>query len=228
MSQHRMMSANTPLSFRKSLDVANVSTNNLAILFLAIGNPSNQFAGTRHNVGKWAIEKMATEAWPDFSPFSHDKYLGSVATSRSDKSAHAHVVLAKTKATFMNISGPVVAKAWQKFKKENAVNNPCLVVLHDELQVPLGKVQIRRRNTSARGHNGLRSIDKTMGNDYTKLAIGINKKSGSNVADYVLAKFNPSEQRILEVDTMPLLMDIMEQMVAGKHVMDKFVGKQGT
>lgn len=190
------------------------------ILFVSLGNPS-EYAGTRHNVGHWALEKMAQEAWPDFSGFSLAKHLGSVATSQSNNENHSNVLLAKTTGTYMNVLGPVVSKVWNKFKQQHSGLDPCLVVLHDELQVPLGKVQVRRRNTSARGHNGLRSIDKLMGNNYTKLAIGIGKAPGSYVAGYVLSKFKPDEKRVLETVTMPLLMDIMDKMVVGKHIYDK-------
>ncbi|KAM9923026.1 hypothetical protein OXX59_005435 [Metschnikowia pulcherrima] len=224
MLLHRTLHRSANFTFHNFLHTSSSGPVYPPVLFVALGNPSPQYDGTRHNVGQWAIEKMASEAWPHFAPFTN-KQLGPLLTSHSPESTHTHVVLAKTTGTYMNISGPPVAKAWQKFKqqisRQNLGQEPCLVILHDELQVPLGKVQIRRRNTSARGHNGLRSIDKVMGNNYTKLAIGIGKAPSDNVADYVLSKFKPDERKVLETVTMPLLMDIMEQMAEGRHVHDK-------
>ncbi|OBA20183.1 peptidyl-tRNA hydrolase [Metschnikowia bicuspidata var. bicuspidata NRRL YB-4993] len=205
---------------RKSFGTSLVAKQHPPILFLGLGNPAD-YNATRHNVGHWAIEKMAVEAWPDFGTLASSKQFGSIALSESGDAQRANAVLAKTTGTYMNVLGPVVAKAWNKFKQQHAGRDPCLVILHDELQVPLGKAQVRRRGTSPRGHNGLRSVDKLMGNNYTKLAIGIGKAPGSDVADYVLSKFKKEERQVLENTTMPLLMDIMQSMVKGKHVYDK-------
>lgn len=131
-----------------------------------------------------------------------------------------NVTLAKSTDSYMNLQGSPIGRAWQKFQHDHK-GQPCeLVIVHDEIQVALGKVQIRRKRTSARGHNGLRSIDRAVGNEYTKIAVGIGKPAG-DVADYVLSKFDRAQLEVLETITVPRVMEIVEEMAQGKHLQAK-------
>lgn len=191
------------------------------VLVVGIGNPVPAYDGTRHSVGHLVLDEMVNSYWTEFGPFRESKLNPQFHSSKSVVGDHTNVHLAKSHTSYMNVSGGPVSKLWKKFQQHQK-NQPAMVVVHDELQVPLGKIQIRRRNTSARGHNGLRSIDQTMGSGYIKLAIGIGKPPATMlVSDFVLSKFKPDEKAILMSETMPKVALAMAQISAGKHVFDK-------
>lgn len=100
----------------------------------------------------------------------------------------------------MNLSGHAVIPAWRKLPHDTVH-----VVLHDELNISLGKVQYRKPGTSFRGHNGIRDIIKMKGDDkFDKLGIGIDRPDSRDpkiVADYVLSKFTDAEMRILQYES---------------------------
>lgn len=168
-------------------------------------------------MGHWILDEVREKYWSEFANFSGS---GGIETAAASSGDHNNVLLAKSVKSYMNLQGKPISKLWQKYNR----NNACLVVVHDELQLPLGKVQIRRRNTSARGHNGLRSIDGAMGNDYTKIAIGIGKPAAKHilVSDYVLSKLTNDELQILREVAVPRVVTILEEMSRGKHIHERY------
>lgn len=188
-----------------------------AILFAAIGNPVPQYAGTRHNVGVWALDEVvkAREDSPSFltSPRFRDFSVS--------EPPDLNCIFLKSTKSYMNLQGKPVLKAWLEFKKAYANYSTALVILHDEIQIPLGKIQVRRQNTSARGHNGLRSIDKAIGPTYTKIGIGVGKPENVPVDKHVLSKFSSDELDILREKSMPQVLRIIEEMLGGKHIYEK-------
>lgn len=114
----------------------------------------------------------------------------------------------------MNISGPAVAGAWKTFLSSTSSSSsagrangqlagePRLVVLHDELEAPLGAVRVRPGDVSPKGHNGLKSIRDAMpGARYTRIGIGIGRpesRSADVVAGYVLRKMSREERGRIE------------------------------
>lgn len=187
--------------------------------FLSLGNPSPKYDGTRHNVGSWVLDEMQSQHWTEFSEFGlsgTNQFLRSTLQS----GPHSNVALVKSVGALMNIQGRSV----EAYCKRNP-NRGRLIVVHDELQIPLGQVQVRRRNTSARGHNGLRSVDKAIGNDYTKIGIGIGRPQGTmTVTDFVLGKFTPDELAVLRDDAMPQVVMIFEAMCKGEYINDRYNG----
>jgi PTH1 family peptidyl-tRNA hydrolase len=122
----------------------------------------------------------------------------------------------------MNTSGPAVNKAWNAFQKDLSPEerrDAVLVVVHDELELPLGKVKVKTGGTH-RGHNGLRSCHEAIGKDkYTRLAIGIDRpesRDPQDVANYVLRKIGRQEKEVLEGkagwDTVKALQEIGKKM----------------
>lgn len=97
--------------------------------------------------------------------------------------------------SLMNIQGVPVRNIVKLLGKDKTV-----LVVHDELQKDIGTVQLRGPGTSARGHNGLKSIDNVLGKGYHKLSVGIGRPvSGKkSVSDYVLSKFTVTELAQLE------------------------------
>lgn len=194
------------------------------VMMASLGNPEPQYAGTRHNVGHWALQQLAEDYWTGFTPFSQIKGIphGHCSVPTSAGPHLANVFLFRSIYAYMNRQGDPISKTWAKVRAQHkSTHLPALVVVHDELQVPLGKFQIRRQNTSARGHNGLRSVDSLVGRGYTKVAIGIGKPApGHNIADYVLRQFSDEEMHVLASDVMPRLAGVLAEMAQGEHIYD--------
>jgi PTH1 family peptidyl-tRNA hydrolase len=107
----------------------------------------------------------------------------------------------------MNASGSAVRDAWRQFLRESPTSSakvePKLVVLHDELEAPLGAVVVRSGTVSAKGHNGLKSIQAHLGKDvsWSRIGIGIGRPSSRDpevVSAYVLGKMSPQERGKIE------------------------------
>ena len=149
-------------------------------LVAGLGNPGPRYNGTRHNVGFDVIDELARRARIDF------------------ESAPAEALIAKWRAfdallmkplTFMNLSGQAVGELARYFKIEVG---DVLVVL-DEVQLPLGKLRARARG-SAGGHNGLKSVIEHLGSEVARLRIGVGRgDSRRDLADHVLARFDKDE-----------------------------------
>lgn len=102
----------------------------------------------------------------------------------------------------MNVSGAGVAAAWRQFQKESRGEPTRLVVVHDELELGLGQVKVKSGTASAKGHNGLKSINGLLnGNDYTRIGVGIGRpesREPDTVAAYVLRKMSGVEKSKIE------------------------------
>lgn len=113
----------------------------------------------------------------------------------------------------MNVQGKPIQKHFRKFSSDSQ-----LLILHDELQVELGKFQIRKPGTSARGHNGLKSINLTVGNHYWKVGVGIGRpqtlEKTSDVLNYVLSKFDPEQLETLDHEVFPKIVLGIEKLLA--------------
>lgn len=157
-------------------------------LVVGLGNPGPTYAATRHNAGFFVLDLLALRVGGSFR--SHK--------SRCDilegRLAGQSTVLAKPRS-FMNESGGPVGGAAKFFKI--GVEN--VVVVHDELDLPLGTVRVKRGGGEG-GHNGLRSISSALGTkDYIRVRVGIDRPPGrQDPADYVLKPFGTAERK--EID----------------------------
>lgn len=161
------------------------------VLVVSIGNPEPQYKNTRHNVGHWILEELHKSNFPvEFGPWKDNETFGGAVSFSKD----GLVVLVRSLGSYMNTQGKPVSKIVQSYAKEKT-----LLVVHDDLQKDVGRLQVRLPGTSARGHNGLKSIDQSIGKLYSKVSIGIGRPDKKpNVTDYVLSKFTLSEQAQLE------------------------------
>ena len=154
-------------------------------LIAGLGNPGPRYNGTRHNVGFEVVEELAKRGRLTF------------------ESAPAEALIARWRAqdalllkplTFMNLSGQAVGEAARYFKIDTA---DVLVIL-DEVQLPLGKLRARARG-SAGGHNGLKSVIEHLGGEVARLRLGVGRgDSRRDLADHVLAKFDKDEAADVE------------------------------
>lgn len=164
-------------------------------LFVGLGNPGAEYAGNRHNIGFMALDRIAADH--GFSPWKK-AFHGLVSEGRlgGDK-----VLLLKPE-TFMNRSGQAVQAAVTFHKLALAD----VVVFHDELDLPPGKLRCKMAGGHA-GHNGLRSIHSHLGEAYGRVRLGIGHPGSKEaVAGYVLHDFAKAERDWLE----PLLQGISE------------------
>ncbi len=156
-------------------------------LIVGLGNPGPRYAGNRHNVGFLVVDELAGRGGEKFK--SHKSGTEIVET----RLGGVRAVLAKSRS-LMNLSGGPVSSV-AKFYKATADS---LVVVHDELDLPYGTVRLKRGG-GENGHNGLRSISKSMGTrDYLRVRFGVDRPPGRmDAADYVLKDFSAAERRDL-------------------------------
>ena len=158
-------------------------------LVAGLGNPGRGYASTRHNVGFWFADRLASALGEDFAASA--KFAGDVA-----KSGELRVV---KPTTYMNESGRSVA-ALARFYN---LAPQAILVVHDELDLPPGEVRLKLGGGLA-GHNGLRDIDAGLGSaDFWRLRIGIGHPRASEapeqaVVDYVLKRPRAEEQKAIE------------------------------
>jgi len=172
------------------------------ILLVGLGNPAPDSQNNRHNIGFKIIDAINQK----FSLSKQKpKFKGLLTTGNiGDKKIYAIKPL-----TFMNNSGMCIRELLEYFK----INVEDVVVFHDDLDVDLGKVKVKFGGSSA-GHNGVASIDKFIGKDYSRVRIGIGRpESKISVSDFVLNDFNQEEQDELEktttniIDSLNILID---------------------
>ena len=152
------------------------------LLFVGLGNPTPDSENNRHNVGFKIIDAINKEFGLSKQK---PKFKGLLTTGNiGSKKVYAIKPL-----TFMNNSGICIRELIEYFK----INAEDVIVFHDDLDVEFGKIKAKFGGSNA-GHNGIASIDKFIGKDYSRVRIGIGKpKNGIDVADYVLQNFDEDE-----------------------------------
>jgi len=158
-------------------------------LIVGLWNPGKQYEKTRHNIGFVVLDNFV--AWNKLGTFSHDKkYKAELFQAELDGQK---VVFLKPQ-TFMNLSGESIwaIAHFYKISPEN------ILVIHDEIDLPTGKIQLKYGWSSA-GHNGLKStIEKLWIKDFWRLRIGVDRPATKEeVVDYVLGTFTPHDKKLL-------------------------------
>jgi PTH1 family peptidyl-tRNA hydrolase len=153
------------------------------LLFVGLGNPGERYVGNRHNIGFMAVQAIARRH--DISPWRR-RFQG-VAV---EGTIGGTKILLLLPGTFMNESGRAVAEAVHFFKLGLAD----VVVFHDELDLPPGKLRVKTGGGNA-GHNGLRSISAHIGNEFRRVRFGIGHPGDKDMVEpYVLQDFAKSER----------------------------------
>ena len=165
-------------------------------LFVGLGNPGSQYAHHRHNIGFMAVDSIVRRH--SFSAFKKSKFKGEIAEGM----LHDEKVICLKPDTYMNLSGESV-QAICTFYKIPLKN---VIVFHDELDLVAGKMRIKMAGGAA-GHNGLKSIDQHMGQNYYRVRLGIGHPGDKErVHGHVLGNFHQDDARWLE----PLLKAVAE------------------
>ena len=172
------------------------------MLFVGLGNPTADSQNNRHNIGFKMIDAINLKF--NLSK-QKPKFKGLLTTGNiGDKKIYAIKPL-----TFMNNSGICIRELIEYFK----MNSNDVIVFHDDLDIDLGKIKAKFGGSSA-GHNGIESIDKFIGKDYSRVRIGIGKPDPKiNTSDYVLNDFSDEEKEKLEtiteniIESLSILLD---------------------
>ncbi len=154
---------------------------------IGLGNPGEQYAGTRHNVGFWVVSLLARR---HNIPLNRHRYH---ARYGQGEIGGVPVLLVQP-MTFMNRSGEAVRpllKAYQLTPQQ-------MLVVYDDIALPIGTLRLRPRGSSG-GHNGMRSIIEAIGTEeFPRLRVGIGAPpEGVDPADYVLSPFDESEKPLM-------------------------------
>ena len=157
------------------------------LLFVGLGNPTPDSQNNRHNIGFKVIDAINQKFGLSKQK---PKFKGLLTTGNiGDKKVYAIKPL-----TFMNNSGICIRELIEYFKMDVAD----VIVFHDDLDIDVGKIKAKFGGSSA-GHNGIESIDKFIGKDYSRVRIGIGKpESKISISDYVLNDFNDEEKEKLD------------------------------
>lgn len=154
-------------------------------LIVGLGNPGKDYQNTRHNVGFLVLDNyLNTSDWKEkFNALYHEERI------EGDK-----VIFVKP-LTYMNLSGDAVVKYVNYFD----VNIDDILVIHDDLDLPFSTYKLKK-NSSAGGHNGIKSIINRLGNQsFARLKVGVSHDRSVDTKDYVLGNFSKKEKEQFEV-----------------------------
>ena len=172
------------------------------LLLVGLGNPGPKDLNNRHNIGFKIID--AVNLYFKLSK-QKPKFKGLLTTGIINE----HKVYAIKPLTFMNNSGIAIKELIDYFK----IEAKDVIVFHDDLDIEFGKIKAKFAGSSA-GHNGIESIDKFIGKDYSRVRIGIGRpKTKADVSDHVLKDFDEDEMMQLEkitnniISSIPILLD---------------------
>lgn len=155
-------------------------------LVAGLGNPGEEYAATRHNVG-FAVADLLAERWRAGSWTK--KFRGLVASI----DLHGERCWLLKPQTYMNLSGESVQAACAFYQIEPAD----VVVVHDDIDFELGRIQIKFGGGHG-GHKGIGSTIAHLGRDFVRVRLGVGRPARDNVVDHVLGGFHRSEQPIVD------------------------------
>jgi len=160
-------------------------------LAIGLGNPGTEYEGTRHNLGADVIAMLASR---HNSPLKRGKERALVGEARLD----GKLLALAFPQTFVNLSGESVARLVRRYGVEDDISR--IVVVHDELDLPPGRVKVKEGGGTA-GHNGLESIRSHLRSGaFTRVRIGIGKPPGRQAgADFVLRPARKAERMEFDV-----------------------------
>ncbi|PVI02727.1 peptidyl-tRNA hydrolase [Periconia macrospinosa] len=205
------------------------------LLVCSLGNPGSAYANTLHSAGHNVISHIANVK--KYRPFTRG--MGGLV-SRPDNMGYSFGLIQGFKkdkivgppeeddwtfwqsTSLMNVSGPAVKRAWTEFSRgvKSEGSEPRLVVVHDELEAPLGKVSVKDGGGSPRGHNGLKSVQASMGTTkWWRIGVGIGRpesRDANVVSRYVLRKMDAREMIAIE-KACSAVVAVMREISEGKR-----------
>tara|TARA_B100000029_G_C17543560_1_gene947616 strand:- start:1339 stop:1896 length:558 start_codon:yes stop_codon:yes gene_type:complete len=170
-------------------------------LIVGLGNPGSKYIGTRHNIGFRALDLIASR-WEIKLSEKRPKAILGIGSHLNQE-----VVLVKPR-TFMNNSGEAVRYLTDRF----GANATDLLVIYDEMALPVGKLRLRATGSDA-GHNGIKSIISALQTDqFPRLRLGIGRpKENLNQISHVIGKFSDCESPLI-ARTVATVVDLLDTM----------------
>lgn len=176
-------------------------------IIVGLGNPSPEYAGTRHNVG-FEVVGILADRFDIATDYIRHKAVCGKGVIEGNK------VLLAMPQTFMNLSGESVRELVSYYKIDVTHE---LIVVYDDVALPPGKIRIRKAG-SAGGHNGMKNIISHLGTEeFIRVRVGVgDKPKGYDLADYVLGHFKAGEKDIMDgafIDAANAVVSIMSDGV---------------
>ncbi|BDR60937.1 aminoacyl-tRNA hydrolase [Lactobacillus xylocopicola] len=176
-----------------------------------LGNPGKKYDGTKHNTGFMALDRYLTE---NGIQLDREKFTGKYCK----QVINGTPVILLEPLTYMNESGRAVAQFARFFK----VAPQDILIIHDDMDMPLGKIRIRANGKSG-GHNGIKSIIRDLGSsDFNRLKIGIrhpDNASAAAVVSWVLSRFDQDQQKLMDA-AFDTASNVIGDFIAGKSSQD--------
>lgn len=175
-------------------------------LVVGLGNPDKKYEDTRHNIGFTSVDNFVREH--DFPTWSHKSEL------RADITTHQlmnnHIVVIKP-TTYMNNSGDAVQRTAQYYK----IPPSNIIVVYDDIDILFGQIRAQVSGSSA-GHNGIKSIISTVGDDFGRVRVGVGTDPApENTSAFVLSRFDKEEQGGLPSITQEVTALLTEYIFSG-------------
>ena len=167
------------------------------MLLVGLGNPSPNNLNNRHNVGFLVIDSINSK----FKLSKQKpKFKGLLTTGQIEEEK----IFAIKPLTFINNSGVAIKELIDYFK----IDAKNVIVFHDDMDIDIGKIKVKFGGSSA-GHNGIESIDKNIGKNYSRIRIGIGRpKNNSTGAEHVLDNFSNEEKQSIDTVTKNIIASI--------------------
>ncbi|HEC97455.1 MAG TPA: aminoacyl-tRNA hydrolase [Nitrospirae bacterium] len=155
-------------------------------VIVGLGNPGRKYSGTRHNIGFRVIDSLSKRLSVVFT--EKKKYITGEGLYKDNR-----LILVKP-LTYMNLSGVAVREV---LRMRNCPAER-LIAVHDDLDLPVGRIRIRERGSSG-GHRGIQSIIESIGtNEFIRVKIGVGRSPEIPAEVYVLKKFSPQERELID------------------------------
>lgn len=180
-------------------------------LIVGLGNPGKEYVKTRHNIGFMAIDKYIENK----NLNSKEKFGG--IYYETNINGEKAILLKPQK--YINLSGEVIIQFVKFFK----INIDDVLIIHDDLDIPVGKTKLRMSGGSG-GHNGLKNIElyfKTK--NYKRIKVGISNNKNIDTKNYVLGKFNNDDNKIIE-ESLNKIVHIIDDLpkLTFENLMNKY------
>ncbi|CAN6606469.1 peptidyl-tRNA hydrolase [Trichomonascus vanleenenianus] len=197
----------------KKARIADLLASPASLVIMSLGNPGRQYAKTRHSLGHIVLNGVIDQFRENRMLETHNlgKNKGMVSWFPG-----SHDLIFFESYSYMNVSS-VALESYLKFHRDHIRTPKQLLVLHDELDLDLGKVVYKQPSMATNGHNGLRSIVarfKQYEPPFARIRLGIGRpesKEPAVVAKYVLSKFTPAEMDIINSQCIPETCDLIAE-----------------
>ena len=171
-------------------------------MIVGLGNPGKEYENTRHNVGFMVLDSFVDD-------FVKENNFQAMI---SKKNIDGEDVFFVKPLTFMNLSGIAVSKIASYYK----IVPEDILVIHDDMDMPIGKIRIRANGKSG-GHNGIKSIMACLGtNNFNRLKIGIRHPENESVVSWVLSPFNNDQQKLMDT-AFETSENVINDFIKGKN-----------